>query len=111
VNERPLTEFLDMLAERERLDRELRSPQTKKDFGAYVAAGRQAVGMTQSDLATALGVSRNYVAQIENGHKTPTQGTVTAFTDVLWSAAAQEGGTIRAENRTKSGKGRARGRR
>lgn len=39
-----------------------------RDLGAQVRSARRAQGMTQADLASRLGVSRDWVVRLEQGH-------------------------------------------
>ncbi|MEO8094801.1 MAG: helix-turn-helix domain-containing protein [Pseudolysinimonas sp.] len=42
------------------------------DFGALVAERREALGLTQSELATRAGVVREWLVRLENGSSTVT---------------------------------------
>lgn len=52
-------------------------------FGKWLAAHREAAGMTRYELAEALGISYPYVSQLETGYRNPSTAVVSAMTDVL----------------------------
>lgn len=41
--------------------------ESPEDFGAALAARRRALGLTQAELAAALGVSRQLIGELEHG--------------------------------------------
>jgi DNA-binding transcriptional regulator YiaG len=67
TNTRPLLEFLQMHKELE---------ERKATIGGTIHLARKARGMTQSDMAKAMGTTQAYLSLIENNIKTPTPGTV-----------------------------------
>lgn len=53
------------------------------DIGAFLAKNRKTRGMTQSDIASALGVSTVAVHYWENGSRTIDANTMFAYCDIL----------------------------
>ena len=51
---------------------------TSQDFGAAVAAGRRALGLTQRDLALAIGVGERFIVDLEAGKPTAQLGKALA---------------------------------
>ena len=67
-------------------------------LGDAVKLARRAQNLTQKDLADRLGLSRNYIAQIEMDRKTPTFSTLTRIAvalDTTPGALSIDDGTIR----------------
>jgi transcriptional regulator with XRE-family HTH domain len=54
----------------------LPAPPTPADLGASIRALRAEHGMTQQGLATAAGITKNYVSGIELGQRNPTWAVV-----------------------------------
>jgi HTH-type transcriptional regulator/antitoxin HipB len=51
---------------------------TSQDFGAAVARGRRALGLTQRDLALAIGVGERFIVDLEAGKPTAQLGKALA---------------------------------
>ncbi len=55
----------------------------KKTLGAWIKEGRDALRMTQRELATAVGVKASHIAYIENGHRNPSLALLRRLADEL----------------------------
>jgi transcriptional regulator with XRE-family HTH domain len=53
------------------------------DIGETLKARRQALGLTQQQLADKLGLTKSYVAAMERGRKSPSLATVSPFIEAL----------------------------
>jgi transcriptional regulator with XRE-family HTH domain len=56
---------------------------TKKTFGQTVKERRDALALTQRQLAAKLGVKASHIAYIENGHRKPSLGLLRRMASVL----------------------------
>lgn len=56
---------------------------TKKTFGQIVKERRDALALTQRQLAAKLGVKASHIAYIENGHRKPSLGLLRRMATVL----------------------------
>jgi y4mF family transcriptional regulator len=52
--------------------------ETPQDFGAAVAHGRRALGLTQRELALAIGVGERFIVELERGKPTAQLGKALA---------------------------------
>ena len=66
---------------------------TAADLGAFLRQLRQQRGWTQAELADELGVTRQYVVELEGGKPN-------LYSDRLFQALRLLGGSLRAEERT-----------
>ena len=55
----------------------------RRHIGDELRAAREAAGMTQSHLGYVVGISREYVSILENGHQSPTVDTLFALCKAL----------------------------
>ncbi len=69
--------------------RKPRLPPELRELGAAIQAQRQARGVTQRDLARALGVSVAYVSLIERGRRNPPYTTVVELARALSTTVAR----------------------
>ena len=58
-----------------------------KQLGQNMKRIRAKKGMSQSDIARALGVDRGYISNIENGKKNPTIATIQKLANALGVSA------------------------
>jgi len=56
---------------------------SKKEFGEYIARARTERGLSQAALAKAVGISRPYLTQIENGYRMPSDEKMQILLHVL----------------------------
>lgn len=75
---RPLQELLA-----EAIDLDERKRALLKNAGKVMREEREAAGVTQTDAAAGMGVTRAYLSMIENGTRTPTPETVAKFAATL----------------------------
>jgi len=61
----------------------------RNEFGRNVRHFRQLRGMTQHDLATAAGLGRSFISQLEGGRFSATLETIGALSTALGIAPAQ----------------------
>lgn len=54
-----------------------------KAFGREIKIARIRKGMNQKELAAQLGISRQQLSEIENGHRVPSQNQIDAIDNVL----------------------------
>jgi transcriptional regulator with XRE-family HTH domain len=69
-------DMLKLAIERERRRRKLPAPAVRQEI-------RRALGLSQLDLAAALGVSRVSISRYETGHRTPRGALLDRYLDVL----------------------------
>jgi y4mF family transcriptional regulator len=71
---------------------------TSQEFGARVARGRRALGLTQRDLALAIGVGERFIVDLEAGKPTAQLGKALAAAKAvgvrLVDAADSTGSTL-----------------
>ncbi|WP_186404466.1 helix-turn-helix transcriptional regulator [[Actinomadura] parvosata] len=59
----------------------------RDEFGQFVAAARNKLGLRQEDVAQRLGVSTGTISNLENGHRRPKGGqwkTLASILEVSW---------------------------
>ena len=61
----------------------IKNRKTKKAFGAFIQKHRKAKGLTQQDLAEALGISVKSVCFFENGTTFPSQENIFKLAEIL----------------------------
>lgn len=59
------------------------------EFGLYIAKHRKERGLSQVALAEAVGISRPYLTQIENGHRVPSEKVMQSLVVALGIPMAQ----------------------
>ncbi len=88
VTDDPLAEFLGFIEKREKAE-EL----TRAHVGGAVRYARLATGVSQSFLATNLGVTQSYVSQVESGIKSVSSAQLRNIHTALSSAEGDSDGT------------------
>ncbi len=78
---RPLRELLELVKRKEAWERE--RAELNREAGERLRAARVSAGLTQAQVASAMGVSPPYVAKLESGTGTVSSAQLSAFVAVL----------------------------